>query len=128
MKTLLLTISLLLCGIKFANAQAQTAPTNTLLDQLNILCTLSPEQIAKIEPIVIGFLKRRDETYRKYKNNSAELNRQVKKNRWDYEVSLIGILTPEQMGLLKAFDQLNMPIMTGNCKPGYEPIFIARAR
>jgi len=128
MKKLLLTLSLFLCGIGFSNAQQQAASSNTLIDQLKDLCSLSPEQIVKVEPIVNDFEKKRDETYKKYQHNTPVLTKEAKRNRWDYEVSLIGILTPEQMGLLKAFDQLNTPIMMGNVKPNYEPIYIARAQ
>lgn len=128
MKKLLLTICLFLSGIGLASAQEQTVSVNSLIDQLTDLCTLSPEQIAKVEPLVTLFENKRDKTYKKYRHNLTRLTKAVKKNRWDYEVSLIGILTPEQMGLVKAFDQLNKPIMTGNCKPDYEPIYVARAR
>ena len=128
MKTLLITLSLFACGIRFASAQEQTTTDLTLTEQLKKLCDLSPEQIAKVQPIVNDFEKKRDYIYKRDLNNPILLTKEVKKNRWDYEVSLIGILTPEQMGLLKAFDQLNTPIMTGALKPNYEPIYIARAR
>ncbi len=128
MKTLLLTLTVFLSGIAISNAQQQTTSEATLTDQLTKLCELSPDQIALVQPLVTTFEQKRDETYKKYHNSPEELKKAVKQNKWDYEVSMIGKLTPEQMGLLKAFDQLNTPLMTGNCQPNYEPIYVARAR
>ncbi|HTB32904.1 MAG TPA: hypothetical protein VK808_12825, partial [Bacteroidia bacterium] len=85
---------------------------STLTIELKDLCDLTPEQVAKAEPIIADFEKKRDETYKKYRHNPTELKKMVKQNRWDYEVAMIGTLNPSQMGLLKVFDQRNTELMT----------------
>ncbi len=111
MKLLLLSILLFFCGIGISAAQNEASSSVNLTNELKNLCKLSAEQTDKVQGIVSGFEKKRDETYRKYRHNLAELKKYVKQNRWDYEISLIGILNPSQMGLLKVFDQRNPDLM-----------------
>ncbi len=111
MKTTLLSISLFFCGIAISPAQEQTVSEVNLTTELKTLCKLNAEQLAKVGTIVADFEKKRDATYKKYKHNVAELKKLVKQNRWDYEIALIGILNPSQMGLLKVFDQRNPQLM-----------------
>jgi hypothetical protein len=94
--------------------KAKSAYEINITDELKDLCNLSPEQLAKVDPIVSDFEKNRDEIYKKCRHNPTLLAKMVKKNRWDYEVSLIGTLNPSQMGLLKVFDQRNPELMTFN--------------
>jgi len=128
MKKAILLLSILMCGIGFSNAQEQSTIESKLTDQITELCDLSPEQVAKVKPLVTDFEKKRDDTYKKYHHNPTALNKEVKKNKWDYEVSLIGILTPEQMGLLKAFDQQNPPVMIGGMRKNYKPVYYVSAK
>ncbi len=114
MKNQLLTISIFLCGIVASSGQQQTNPQSILTNEITELCDLSPEQVAKVQPIVANFEQKRDYTYRKFHHTPAVLTKEVKQNKWNYEFSLIGILTPEQMGLLKAFDQRNADLMSGS--------------
>lgn len=128
MKRIILTIAIILLGLEFSNAQKKTDCDSKLIGQLIEVCDLTPAQIAKVKPIVINFERKRDDTYQKYHLDPAILNKEVRKNRWNYEVSLIGILTPEQMGVLKAFDQQNPPIMTGGVQSNYKPVYFVRAK
>src|ERR1700679_2241195 len=111
MKTTLLSISLFFCGIAISPAQEQTSSEVNLTSELKTLCKLNAEQLAKVGNIVADFEKKRDETYKKYHHNVAEFKKLVKQNRWDYEIAMIGILNPSQMGLLKVFDQRNPQLM-----------------
>jgi hypothetical protein len=115
MKTLMFSIALLMGGIMIAAAQEQPTTNINLTGQLQELCSLSPEQVAKVKPIVAAFEQKRDDSYKEYHTNPSALSVVVQQNRWNYETALIGILTPAQMGLLKAFDQLNPQIMTYSC-------------
>ena len=111
MKPLIFTILIFLCGIGISQTQGQSASEIKLTEQLKSLCGLTPEQLAKAEPLITGFEKKRDDIYQKYQHNPTELKKQVKQNRWDYEISLIGVLNPSQMGLVKVFDQRNPELM-----------------
>jgi hypothetical protein len=113
MKTLLLSISLFLYGTGTTSAQQQDAPKANLTEEVRTLCNLTPEQVAKVQVLVGIFEKKRDETYNTYSDNLLELKHAAKQNIRTYEIWLIGILTPEQMGLVKAFDQLNMELLSG---------------
>ena len=115
-KTVVIFFGIFLCNIGNTNAQEKTCSEINLTDELTELCELTPAQIIKVQPIITDFEKKRDDTYKKYRHNQTMLNKEVQKNRWDYETSLIGILTPSQMGLLKAFDQRNPRIMTCSCR------------
>ncbi len=117
-----------MCVTGFSNAQDTVLSKLNLTNQITEVCDLSPGQVAKVKPIVIGFEKKRDATYKKHHADNSTLNKEAKKNRWDYEVSLIGLLTPEQMGLLKAFDEANPPLMTGGMIKDYKPVCYVSAR
>jgi hypothetical protein len=114
MRKFLLTSLILLSGLGISYAQEQSGSGPNLTDEIKDLCDLTPDQVAQVQPIVADFEAKRDASYKKYRHDKVELAKEVKKNRWDYEVALIGILNPEQMGLLKAFDQRNKELMTGN--------------
>jgi hypothetical protein len=128
MKTLIIAISIFLSGIGIGYAQEQIATNINLTDELKELCNLTPEQVAKVQPIVSDFEKKRDDTYKKYCHNRPLLNKAVTKNRWNFETKLIGILTPSQMGLLKAFDQRNPGIMTSASKRIHKVDYLADAK
>lgn len=109
-----LAACLLLCLSFTVNAQKQTNYRVNITNELKQLCTLTPIQVIKVEPIVAGFEKRRDSIYNRYQHNPARLQKAVEQNRWDYETNLIGVITPSQMGLVKAFDQRNPQLMMHN--------------
>lgn len=114
MKTLLLSISLFLYGTGITSAQQEVASKANLTEEVRTLCNLTPDQVAKVQVLVEIFEKKRDEIYNSYSNNLLELKHATKQNVRNYEIWLIGILTPEQMGLVKAFDQLNMELLSGS--------------
>lgn len=116
MKTLILAIGIFITCTSFVNAQEQSGSAVTLIEKLKEICNLTPDQLTKVQLIVADFEKIRDDNYQKYHSNPDALNKAVRKNRWDYETKLIGILTPEQMGTLKAFDQRNPGLMNGTCQ------------
>ncbi len=118
MKTLISTISLVLLGLGIVKAQDKSSSEVTLTEKVKQTCNLTPEQVTKVQPIIADFEKTRDDSYQKYRSNPDALSKAVRKNRWDYETKLIGILTPEQMGTLKAFDQRNPGLMKGNGQSG----------
>jgi len=105
---------LLLNVAVIANAQQKQTDKVNLTEQIKELCTLTPTQVNKVQPIVTGFQKRRDSLYTMYHSNAAVLKMEVNQNKWQYETSLIGIITPSQMGLVKVFDQNNPDLMTYN--------------
>jgi hypothetical protein len=116
LKTLLLLTMVFILGRSAANAQWMPVSDSNLICEVNVICELNETQLTKVKPIVNSFERKRDNIYNKYGNNPVKLKTAVRKNRWDYETSLIGILTPEQMGLIKAFDQLHPEFMSGAYK------------
>lgn len=114
MKTFILSFSIFFIGIGNTYAQKQSRSQANLTMELQTLCNLTQEQVEKIKPIIADFEKKRDMTYWKYYYHPAALSKAVSKNEWDYETRLIGILTPSQMGLVKAFDRKNPVLMTHN--------------
>jgi len=114
MKKLSLTLAaVVFAGLATMKAQSVTTTTPVnLADEVNELCVLTPDQVGKVNQIVANFVTLRDQTYAKYHRSPSMLSSAVAKNRWDYETNLIGVLNAEQMGLLKAFDQLNPQLMT----------------
>lgn len=110
------------------DAQKQTNYRVNITNELKQLCTLTPAQVIKVEPIVSGFEKKRDSIYNRYQHNPARLQKAVVQNRWDYETTLIGVITPYQMGLLKAFDQRNPELMTRNSSHVVSVKYLADAK
>ncbi len=103
MKSVIIAITIFLFGTGISHAQMQKCSKVNLTEELKDLCSLTPEQVAKAKPIITGFERKRDLSYRKYRGHPRALSKAVTKNRWDYETALVGILTPTQMGLLKGF-------------------------
>ncbi|HTB31170.1 MAG TPA: hypothetical protein VK808_04040 [Bacteroidia bacterium] len=116
MKTILVAIFLFLLGLPNSRAQQQTEECVDLSIEIKTLCHLAPVQKAKAQPIVVDFEKKRDSIYTIYRNNPEILHKEVMQNKWNYETHLTSVLTPTQMGLVKAFDQKNMEAMTHNCR------------
>jgi len=105
---------LLLSSLGIATAQTQPKYKIDITHEIQKLCSLTAEQVAQVAPVVAAFEEKREAIYLKYRYNPAQLTACVKKNRFEYETNLIGILTPSQMGLLKVFDERNMGLMTYN--------------
>jgi len=105
---------LILGGAITVNAQQKQTYKVNLTEQIKQLCGLTPEQINKVGPIIRSFEKRRDSLYSMYHTNASVLKMEVHQNKWQYETSLIGLITPSQMGLVKVFDQNNPDLMTYN--------------
>jgi hypothetical protein len=80
------------------------------------LCSLTPEQVTKVQPIIADFEKKRDSIYTMYRYSQVALTYEANQNRRSYETNLIGILNPSQMGLVKAFDSKNPQAMTHSCQ------------
>lgn len=106
---------MLLSGTGIITAQKQTSACINLNAEMKSLCDLTPEQEAKVRPIISQFEKKRDSIYSIYQYSETALTYEVKQNRFKYESKLIGVLSPTQMGLVKAFDSKNPEIMTHNC-------------
>jgi hypothetical protein len=112
---LLLTLLIFLSASGIAHAQHQTSACIDLNIEMTSLCKFTPEQATKILTIIADFEKKRDSIYTIYHYSQIALTYEAKENRRKYESNLIGILTPTQMGLIKAFDSKNPGIMTHNC-------------
>jgi hypothetical protein len=119
---------LLLASATLASGQQQNNYRVNLVNEVKQLCTLTPAQVIKVQPIIKSFEKSRDSIYSIYHNAPNTLKMEVNQNKWHYETNLIGVITPYQMGLLKAFDQSNPDLMTYNSSHVVSVMYLADAK
>jgi hypothetical protein len=106
MKKLILTFGIFLAGIFMVNAQDRAAVmTNKLVDHLKQVCVLSPDQVAKVQPIVADFVKARLANKQQYANDPAGLKAANKTARKNYKNQLSTVLSPDQIARLKAYNE-----------------------
>lgn len=119
---------LLMASVSIVNAQQQNNYRVNLVNEIKQLCTLTPAEVIKVQPIIKSFEKSRDSIYCIYHNAPSVLKMEVNQNKWHYETNLIGVITPSQMGLLKAFDQSNPDLMTYNSAHVVSVMYLADAK
>ena len=104
MKKLILTFGILLAGIVFVNAQDKTdAKATKLVNNLTTVCGLTPDQVAKIQPLAEGFIKTREANRQQYANDPAGLKSANKTNNQNYKSQLQSILSADQQQKLKDY-------------------------
>lgn len=107
MKKLILTFGILLIGIGCSNTQKQEEKMKAkLIDKINSVCQITPDETNKIEPIAENFIKQRKATKDKYGNDKDAFKKANQLNRVQFMDTLKTILSPEQFEKLKtAFQQ-----------------------
>ena len=104
MKKLILTFSILLASLVLVNAQDKTAAKATkLVNRINQACTLTPDQVSKLQPIAESYIKAREANKQQYANDPAGLKSANKTSNENYKAQLKTILTPDQQAKLKAY-------------------------
>jgi hypothetical protein len=104
MKKLLLTFGIFLAGIVFVNAQDKTnAKATKLVDHLTQVCGLTPDQVAKVQPLAVSFITAREANKQQYANDPTGLKSANKANNQNYKAQLSAILTADQQQKLKDY-------------------------
>ncbi|HTA28265.1 MAG TPA: hypothetical protein VK809_10775 [Bacteroidia bacterium] len=106
MKKLALFLGIILIGIG-CNSGASTEKkeetrASKAVSKMNTICQLTPDQSAKLQPIVENFIKTKIENKDKYANDQSALRKADSTNRTNYVDSLRKILTPDQFEKLKS--------------------------
>jgi hypothetical protein len=105
MKKLILTFSLFVAAIFAVNAQDKTANRAAkIVDQINQVCALSQDQSSKLQPIAENYLKTRQANKLQYANDPEGRKNANKIANENYKMQLKGILSPEQIEKLKAYN------------------------
>ncbi len=101
MKKLILTLGIFLIGVMSINAQDKVA--TKIVNKMTVVCGLSSDQVAKVQPIVEDYVKGREANKQQYASDPEGLktaNRTLNKN---YKAQLKTVLSPEQIEKLKAY-------------------------
>jgi hypothetical protein len=101
MKKLILTFGIFLAGIFFVNAQDKPDRATNLVNHLTQICSLTPDQVSKVQPLAEDFFKSRDANKQQYANDPDGLKTANRATNKDYKTKLYAILTPDQQEKLK---------------------------
>jgi hypothetical protein len=119
MKKLILVFSIVLIGIACSNPQKQEEKMKTkLVDKINSVCQLTPDETNKIGPIAENFIKLRKASKDKYGNDEIAFKKANQLNRSQFMDTLKTILTPEQLEKLKAAFQQQRAKQDGGQQDG----------
>ncbi|HXB12052.1 MAG TPA: hypothetical protein VNZ45_08715 [Bacteroidia bacterium] len=109
MKRYIMVAFVLLAGIIGCNSDKKNAANMDpekqvarLMADFQEACKLSPDQVAKVQPIVQTFVNARIASVRQYGEDKQSLKPAMEANRKNFKESLSVVLTPEQM---TAFEQ-----------------------
>jgi hypothetical protein len=102
MKKLILTFGIFLAGIFFVNAQDKGAAK--LVDRLTQVCSLTPDQASKMQPIAEDYAKTRKANKQQYASDPAGLKAANKAANKNFKAQRDAILTPDQQQKLKAYN------------------------
>lgn len=104
MKKLILTFSILLASFMVGKAQDNTtAKATKLVNHINQVCGLTPDQVSKLQPIAESYIKAREANKQQYANDPAGLKSANRTNNQNYKAQLKTILTPDQQQKLKDY-------------------------
>ncbi|HXP52004.1 MAG TPA: hypothetical protein VN922_18760 [Bacteroidia bacterium] len=109
MKKFILTFGIILTALFTVNAQNGTIDTKTqtdkILSEYTSIGNLTPDQVAKVRPILENFYTTRKENKEKYANDSEGMKAANKANRENFAEQLKTVLSPEQIQKMKEYDR-----------------------
>jgi len=103
MKKLILTFGIFLAGILCVTAQDKG--TAKMVDHINQVCGLTPDQVSKVQPIVENYEKARKANKQQFANDPAGLKGANKSARENYKSQLKAVHTPDQQAKMKAYNE-----------------------
>jgi hypothetical protein len=106
MKKLILTIAIVLTGIFSVNAQEQSGPADRMVNDYTNAAQLTPDQAAKIKPMLDNFITVRKTNKEKYANDANGLKAANKTNKENLKAQLKTVLTAEQIEKLDEYQKM----------------------
>ena len=97
MKKIILTLAIVLTGMFSVNAQEKTSQTDKILTEYTNVAQLTPDQVAKVRPMLDAFAADREANKQKYANDPDGLKVANKASRESYKAKLKNILSAEQI-------------------------------
>lgn len=104
MKKLILTLGIFLAGIMFVNAQDKAdAVAAKFVNKITEVCGLTPDQVAKLQPVAEDYIKTRKANKQQYATDPDGYRSATKTLNQNYKAQLKSILSPEQINKLEAY-------------------------
>ncbi|MGP8217698.1 MAG: hypothetical protein ACLQQ4_19165 [Bacteroidia bacterium] len=108
MKKLIVTFGIILAGLFTVNAQQDSpkqSQTDKIMNEYTSVAQVTPDQAAKVRPMVESFLATRKENKEKYANDPDGLKAANKANRENLETQLKTVLSAEQVQKIKEYQK-----------------------
>jgi hypothetical protein len=105
MKKIIMAFSIVLAGVFSVHAQEHTAsqsPAGKIVDKIDVICRLTPEQKEKVRPIAQAFTSAKMDNKKKYADDTEGLKAANKASGENFKAQLKAILTTDQYA---AFEQ-----------------------
>lgn len=105
MKKLILAFGIILAGVFSVHAQENKADkeTNKMVTTLTNVCQLTPDQVAKVQPMISTFVQTKIANKQKYVNDADGLRTANKENRENLKSQLNTVLTTDQQEKYKGY-------------------------
>jgi hypothetical protein len=102
MKKFLSIAALFLMGMIAANAQ-DDKQVSKMMDQLQQGCQMTPDQAAKVKPMVQSFVSIKLQNKKQYADDKPALKAANETNRKNLKANLLTVLSSTQMGQYEAY-------------------------
>jgi len=102
MKKLLSIAAIFLMGILAANAQ-DDKQVNKMMDQLQNGCQMTPDQAAKVKPMVQNFVNVKMQNKKQYADDKTGLKAANESNRKNLKANLLTVLSTTQVGQYEVY-------------------------
>ena len=100
MKKLILALGIVLTSVFSVSAQDKAASGNgadKMVNTITTVCSLTPDQVTKIKPMVATFVQTRADNKQKYANDPDGLKAANKENKANLKKQLQTVLTADQV-------------------------------
>ena len=104
MKKIITALCIIIAGAFSVHAQESTAaqnPAEKMVDRLDVICRLTPDQKEKVRPVIQAFTEARVQNKKKYANDPEGLKTANKENGENLKAQLKVILTPDQFAAMQ---------------------------
>ncbi len=107
MKKLILTLGIILTGLLTVNAQdaGVERQSTKLVNEYASVAQMTPDQAAKVRPILESFLATRKENKEKYSGNPQALRTANKANKENMRTQLQAVLSPDQIQKIEDYNK-----------------------
>jgi|GEM_PF-1003368 hypothetical protein len=105
MKKLVLTLGIFFAGLFAVQAQDANADKQTekLMNDYTTVCSLTPDQAAKVKPMIQTFVQTRMDNRQKYQGDKDGMKAANKQNRENLDNQLKTVLSADQIQKMKDY-------------------------